>query len=225
MEKLILSPSLLAADFARLGQAAEKIAQSGGDWIHLDIMDGRFVPPITFGHQLVSDLKKTTGLPLDVHLMIEHPEDQIESFCRAGADLLTVHYEGNIHHHRLLEQIRRFGARSGISIVPSTPVEVLSEILPNVDLVLVMSVDPGFGGQDFIPSTLEKLARLSEMKREGQYNFHISVDGGIRLDNAQDVIRAGADVLVTGSAFFGSDQPKEFVRSMKRAYGSDRQGT
>jgi len=215
MGRLIVSPSLLSADFSALGDAANLIKESCADWIHVDVMDGHFVPVITLGHKLVSDLKKKVTLPLDVHLMILHPERQIEYFCRAGADCLTLHYEGNIHHNRLMQQIRDTGCRCGISIVPSTPVNVLEEILPLVDLVLVMSVNPGFGGQKFMESSYKKIEALSELKKQYDYGFKISVDGGINRLNAVRVVESGADILVTGSAFFAEPNPGDFIRFLK----------
>lgn len=220
MVRPILAPSILSADFSALGNAVKLIGSAGADWIHIDVMDGRFVPVITFGHKLVADVKKITTLPLDVHLMITDPERQIEAFCRAGADLLTIHYEGNIHHNRLLRQIRDTGCRCGISIVPSTPVELLTELLPELDLVLVMSVNPGYGGQKFIASTLDKILRLSQLRQKDSHQFLISVDGGISELNASDILAKGADVLVTGSAFFNSADPARYIDMLRQSTSS-----
>jgi ribulose-phosphate 3-epimerase len=216
MGNLILSPSILSADFAALGDASESIAAAGADWIHVDVMDGCFVPVITFGPKVVSDLKKRCSLPMDVHLMIDKPERQIDLFCKAGADWLTIHFEGNIHHDRLLRQIRDNGCRCGISLVPSTPVEAIVEVLPLVDLVLVMSVNPGYGGQKFIDSSLNKITKLAETRKTLGLDFLVSVDGGVNIDNARAIAGAGTDVIVAGSSFFENRDPEGFVKALRK---------
>ena len=163
------------------------IENAGGDWVHLDVMDGSFVPPITFGSQMVADIDAITSLPLDVHLMIDAPEGHIESFASSGADYLTVHFEASVHLHRLLRNIRALGVKPGVSIVPSTPAEALSEVLGEIELLLVMSVNPGYGGQSLIPATLDKVRRLVRMREEGGHSFLISIDGGINRTTAASV--------------------------------------
>lgn len=205
MKKNILAPSLLSADFISLKDSFSIIENNGGSWVHIDVMDGVFVPEITFGQPVVKQLRKLTKLPFDVHLMTVHPENQIESFAECGADYITFHYEAAIHHHRIVQQIHALGKKAGISIVPSTPVSVIKELLPFVDLVLVMSVNPGFGGQKLIPETLKKVSELRNYKQENNSSFLISVDGGVNKNTVNMVIEAGADVLVSGSAFFSGD--------------------
>jgi len=208
------APSVLSADFADLASAIRTIEEAGGDWVHLDVMDGAFVPNITFGPKMVQDLRRLTRLPFDVHLMIREPGKHADAFIDAGADYLTVHYEATIHHHRLLEHIRGKGARPGISIVPSTPASVLSEIASICDLVLVMTVNPGFGGQSLIERCLDKVSELREMRTRDRTSFLIEVDGGINASTAGRALRAGADVLVAGSAVFHSDDPAGVIRSL-----------
>jgi len=204
---IIIAPSVLSANFTRVGEAVSLIESAGGDWVHLDVMDGMFVPNITFGSKMVRDIREITSLPLDVHLMIEKPEYHIEKFSEAGADLITFHLEAAVHVHRILSQIKKRGKSAGISIVPSTPVELLSEILPELDLILVMSVNPGYGGQNFIENSIDKIQRLDHERKKQGYSFKISVDGGISRKTARLVRDAGADVLVTGSSFFSSTDP------------------
>jgi len=200
--KTLLAPSLLSADFSDLASAIKKIENEGGSIVHIDVMDGQFVPQISYGQPVIKSIRKLTSLPFDVHLMIEKPELALESFAQAGADWITFHYEASVHIDRLVSLVHSLGKKCGISIVPSTPVSLLSEILPQVDLVLVMSVNPGFGGQKFIPYTLDKVRQLKQIRQERQLNFKISVDGGINENNAQEVAAAGADILVSGSSFF-----------------------
>lgn len=202
MKNILLAPSLLSSDFTELGNAVAEIEERGGNLVHIDVMDGTFVPEITIGQPVVSALRKRTGLPFDVHLMVMHPETQLDSFVKAGADWITFHYEACVHHHRLIQQIHDAGIKAGISIVPSTPVSAVSEILPFVDLVLVMTVNPGFGGQKLIPRCLEKVRELSRIRADNNYGYLISVDGGINEKTAVDAAAAGSDILVSGSAFF-----------------------
>ncbi|MBO7135934.1 MAG: ribulose-phosphate 3-epimerase [Spirochaetaceae bacterium] len=202
MSKFILSPSSLAADFTNLGESLRFIESKKAPWVHIDVMDGSFVPNITFGQPVVAGLRKISGLQFDVHLMIENPQLHIESFAEAGADWITFHYEAAVHHHRIVQQIHSLGKKAGISIVASTPVSVLEDILPFVDLVLVMSVNPGFGGQTLIPRCVEKIAQLNELRMKNGYGFRLSVDGGINNKTIRMATDAGADVIVSGSSFF-----------------------
>jgi ribulose-phosphate 3-epimerase len=197
-----ISPSILSADFSRLGDAIRQIEEQRGSFVHIDVADGSFVPEITYGQPVVRSLRPLTALPFDVHLMTEHPETQIESFAASGADMLTFHFENTVHHHRIIEVIHKLGKKAGIALVPSTPVAVLSEILPYIDLVLVMTVNPGFGGQQFIHLCIEKIKKLADIQSNAGNNFLISVDGGVNAQNISLVIDAGADIIVSGSAFF-----------------------
>jgi ribulose-phosphate 3-epimerase len=200
---LKIAPSILSADFAQLGDAVRTAAAAGADWIHVDVMDGHFVPNLTIGPGVVAALRRVTELPLDVHLMIEKPERLIDAFVDAGADLVTVHVEACVHLHRALERIRGRGARPGVSINPSTPVTALTEILPYVDLVLVMSVNPGFGGQRYIPTSTAKIAALRSLLDERSlWGVELEVDGGVAVDTISDVAAAGASVIVAGNAVF-----------------------
>lgn len=201
-----IAPSILSADFSRLGQEVAEAEAAGADYIHVDVMDGHFVPNITIGPVIVEALRKSTALPLDVHLMIEHPDRYVETFAGAGAHILTVHLEADVHLHRTIQHIKGMGLRAGVSINPATPAYALEEILPFVDLVLVMSVNPGFGGQSFIPSAVPKIRRIRDMMRRAHSNAELSVDGGMAPDSAEEVVRAGANVLVAGSYVFKSPQ-------------------
>lgn len=202
MKEVLLAPSLLSADFSNLASAVKMIEDNGGSVVHVDVMDGQFVPQISYGQPVVKSIRKLTSLPFDVHLMIETPELAVDSFADSGADWITFHYEAATHIDRLINHIHALGKKCGISIVPSTPVEVLSEILPLVDLVLVMTVNPGFGGQKLIPYCLEKVKKLEKIRKDRKLNFKISVDGGVNEKNFDEVVDSGSDIVVSGSAFF-----------------------
>ncbi|AAC65902.1 MULTISPECIES: ribulose-phosphate 3-epimerase [Treponema] len=197
-----LAPSLLSADFSALDRALVYLEAHGAQWVHLDVMDGHFVPNLTFGAPVLRCLRSKTHLPFDVHLMVSRPADLIEDFVQAGADFLTFHIEAEVHAHRLIHAIRGRGVKVGISLVPSTPVAALSEVLPFVDLVLVMTVNPGFSGQQMIAHCLSKVSALVQMRTERGYSYMISVDGGIDCRTLPQALDAGADVIVSGSAFF-----------------------
>src|SRR5687767_13545273 len=203
----IIAPSLLSADFLRLEQECNMLNESKADWFHLDVMDGRFVPNISFGPMLVEFFRKATEKTCDVHLMILEPEKYAEAFKNAGADILTVHIEACTHLHRNIEQIKSLGMKAGVALNPHTPVSFLSEILHDIDVVLIMSVNPGFGGQRFISYTLDKIKQLRKMSNEKGLNIHIEIDGGVTIENAPSIIHAGADVLVAGNTVFRSSNP------------------
>lgn len=222
MEEPIVAPSVLAADFSDMRSAVSLIGASGGDWIHFDVMDGRFVPDITFGPKMIADLRTASTLPFDVHLMTVEPERLAPAFIAAGADYITFHFEAATHAHRLAVAIRDAGARPGVSIVPSTPAAALDEILPFVDLVLVMTVDPGAGGQALIPSCLAKAKRLADLRKERGLSYLVSIDGGVNAAVLPSVAEAGPDVLVMGSAFFAARDPKAAVSATKAAYAARR---
>jgi ribulose-phosphate 3-epimerase len=207
-----ISPSILSADFSRLGDAIRQIEAGTGGFVHIDVMDGSFVPEISYGQPVVRALRPLTALPFDVHLMTEHPENKIESFAEAGADILTFHVENTVHHHRIIQVIHDLGKKAGIALVPSTPVAAVSEILPYIDLVLVMSVNPGYGGQQFIHLCVEKIKQLSDIQKTGGNNFLISVDGGVNEQNVSHIIAAGANIIVAGSAFFSGTLKWEDVK-------------
>jgi len=213
--RILTAPSILSADFSRMGEEIEKIERSGGDWVHVDVMDGCFVPNLTFGPKMVEDIRKYSTLPFDVHLMTVNPDQWVQRFAEAGADYITFHLEAVIHAHRTVMQIQGLGKKAGISIVPSTPVFMLQELLSELDLVLVMTVNPGFGGQKLIPSCLEKVRYLNQVRQERGYRFLIAVDGGINQLTAPRAVEAGADVLVLGSAFFLSPDPRSEIAAMK----------
>jgi ribulose-phosphate 3-epimerase len=211
----LVAPSLLSADFGNLQDDIEMINQSRADWFHLDIMDGVFVPNISFGFSVIKTIKTYARKPLDVHLMIVEPDRYIKTFAEAGADILTVHYEACTHLHRTLLTIREQGMKAGVSLNPHTPVHLLKDILYAADLVLIMSVNPGFGGQQFIEHSYEKIRTLAAMIRERQLNTRIEVDGGVTVENAPMLVEAGVDVLVAGNTVFSSDDPPATIRKLK----------
>jgi len=206
-KKIIFAPSLLSGDFADIHGSVKIMEDANADWIHLDVMDGVFVPNITFGHKMVYDIKKITKLKLDVHLMTVHPENHVQDFINSGADLITFHLEAAIHSHRIIQQIKKSSCKAGVAIVPGTPVSALSELLPFLDLILIMSVNPGFGGQTLIIETLDKIKFLDDLRTKKGYNYLLSIDGGVNRDNAELIRTKGTDVLVSGSSFFNSDDP------------------
>lgn len=212
----IVAPSLLAADFLNLKDECTMLNESEADWYHLDVMDGRFVPNISFGPMIIEFIRKATTKVCDVHLMIEYPEKYTEQFKNAGADILSVHIEACRHLHRNIEQIKSLGMKAGVAVNPHTPVSGLSDILHDIDLVCLMSVNPGFGGQKFIPYTLDKIKQLRKMIDERGLKVHIEIDGGVTVENAASIIAAGADVLVAGNTVFKSADPKKIIAQLKR---------
>lgn len=210
----IIAPSVLSADFLNLGRDIGMLNQSKAEWIHLDIMDGLFVPNISFGLPVVQAIRKATTKTLDVHLMIEQPERYITAFADAGADILTLHYEASRHLHRAMQQIRDAGMKAGVVLNPHTPVELLQDLLPYLDLVLLMSVNPGFGGQKFIPQILDKTVRLKKMIEKRGLEVLIEVDGGVNAETAAQLFDAGADALVAGSYVFGSEDPQKTIERL-----------
>ncbi len=214
--KHLVAPSILAANYANLQADFEMLNASDADWVHVDIMDGRFVPNISFGMSIVKVMKELSQLPLDVHLMIVEPEKYIEQFRDAGAEVITVHYEACPHLHRTLQQIKATGAKAGVALNPHTPVWMLENVLEELDLVCLMSVNPGFGGQKFIYNTLPKVRQLKKMIIERNLNTLIEIDGGVGLQNAEKLLQAGANVLVAGSSVFKSANPSETIQRMKR---------
>ncbi len=212
-----LAPSILSADFARLADEVQLAAEGGATVLHVDVMDGHFVPNITIGPPVVASLRKATELPLDVHLMIENPDQYIPAFADAGADWISVHQEATHHLNRSLDLVRKHGCQVGVVINPATPVQTLGEVLDMVDFVLVMSVNPGFGGQKFIPGSVEKIRKLATMRNAKGVNFRIEIDGGMAVDTVGDVVRAGAEILVAGNAVFGKGNPKENAARLLKA--------
>lgn len=213
----LIAPSILSADFGRLAEAVQRVEAAGADWIHVDVMDGHFVPNLTVGPPMVEALRKVTSLPLDVHLMMTNPDAFIPEFVDAGADILTVHVEACPHLHRTVQSIKERNIKAGVTLNPATSVTTLEEILAEVDLVLVMSVNPGFGGQKFISFSLDKIRRIRNMMTDSRSSALLEVDGGINLNNVASVIKAGANVLVAGSAIFGSTDIPETIRQMRNA--------
>jgi ribulose-phosphate 3-epimerase len=211
----IIAPSILSADFSRLGEEIQAVIKAGADWIHLDVMDGHFVPNITIGPPVIGALRKLTTLPFDVHLMIAQPERYLEDFAKAGADIISVHAEVSPHLHRTLSEIRRLGCRAGVVLNPSTPPEAIAYVLDEVDMVLLMTVNPGFGGQKFIAGMVPKLVRLREAIDRANKPITIEVDGGVNLDTIKTLAQAGADVFVAGSAIFGRADYRATITAMQ----------
>jgi ribulose-phosphate 3-epimerase len=212
----LVSPSLLSADFGNLERDVNMLNNSLADWLHLDIMDGVFVPNISFGFPVIESVKKTAKKPLDVHLMIVDPDRYIERFSLAGADILTVQYETCVHLNRTVSEIKRHGMKAGVAVNPHTPVSLLKNILPFIDMVLIMTVNPGFGGQSFIPGSYDKITELKNLIRQGGYDVLIEVDGGIDIKNAKKLVQSGVDVLVAGNSVFKSDDPAETIVRLKK---------
>jgi ribulose-phosphate 3-epimerase len=218
--KIIIAPSILSADFSKLGKDIALVEKAGADWLHIDVMDGHFVPNITIGCVVVESIRKITGLPLDVHLMIENPDFFVKDFADAGADFLTVHVEASVHLHRTVQFIKQHKMKAGVSINPATSVCNLENILSDIDLVLLMSVNPGFGGQEFIPFTLKKIKAVKKMITDAGVTPLIEVDGGVKIKNAKEVADAGADILVMGSAFFNSDNYLKTKETLNEILGN-----
>lgn len=212
-----VAPSILAADFANLQQEIQIVEEAGADWIHIDVMDGHFVPNITMGPLVVDAIRPHTKLPLDVHLMIEQPDLYIEAFVKAGADIITVHVEACKHLHRTLQFIRSLGAKPGVVLNPHTPIETVQHVLKDVDVVLFMTVNPGFGGQAFIPEVLDKVIALSQLKQQKGLDFEIEIDGGVNSSTVVDCVEAGATVVVAGSAIYGAQDKKLALKEIKEA--------
>lgn len=213
----IIAPSLLSADILHLEKEIKELEAHGADWFHVDIMDGHFVPNLTFGPHILAAIRDITHLPLDVHMMVEHPENFIEAFYKAGADLLTVQVESTPNIHRVLQRIRSFGIKAGITLNPGTPVDMIVPLLPFVDLVLIMTVNPGFGGQLFIEPMLEKIEKVAELKRVHNYSYVIEVDGGVVPETAKKCKEAGAEVFVAGSYVFKGNETKERIAALRAA--------
>jgi ribulose-phosphate 3-epimerase len=215
MRKHLIAPSLLAADFTRLAEEIDLVNRSEADWLHYDVMDGRFVPNISFGLVILEAVRKMSTKPIDVHLMIVEPEKYIETFRKAGADVITVHAEACPHLHRTIHQIKESGAKAGVALNPHTPINILENVIEHIDLVCVMSVNPGFGGQKFIYQTLPKTRQLKEMIISSNSQALIEIDGGVGLHNAESLLQAGADVLVAGNSVFGANDPEATIRQLK----------
>jgi ribulose-phosphate 3-epimerase len=213
--RVIIAPSILSADFSRLGEEVRAVEAAGADWMHLDVMDGHFVPNLTIGPGIVKAVDRVTKLPLDVHLMIDNPADFIEEFAKAGADYLVVHQEGQPHLHRLVGRIRELGVKAGVALNPSTPLCTLADILPDIDLLLIMSVNPGFGGQSFIPGSLAKLRAAREMIDRVNPAVLLEIDGGIKADNAAAVRETGVDAIVSGSGIYGHENYRAMIAGLK----------
>jgi ribulose-phosphate 3-epimerase len=212
----IIAPSMLSADFLNLGRDIEMVNNSEADWFHLDVMDGRFVPNISYGMPIIAQMKKLARKTMDVHLMIVEPEKYFEEFKKAGADILTVHYEASTHLHRSLQAIKALGMKAGVSLNPHTPVHLLEDVIADIDLVLIMSVNPGFGGQKFIQQALQKISNVKSMITASGSNALIEVDGGVTLENAGALVAAGADALVAGNTVFSSADPADTIKRLKQ---------
>ncbi len=210
-----VAPSILSADFANLREEIEKLDKGGADYIHLDVMDGNFVPNITFGPPIIKKIRSITDVPFDVHLMIEKPERYIEDFVKAGADILTVHVEASTHLHRTIESIKSYGIKAGVALNPATPINSIEYVLEYLDLVLIMTVNPGFGGQKFIESTKRKIVELRKIVEKRNLNLLIEADGGIKLDNYKEIVKCGLDIIVVGSGIFEAEDIVERTRMFK----------
>ncbi len=213
--RILIAPSILSADFSRLGEEVRAVEAAGADWMHLDVMDGHFVPNLTIGPGIVKAVDQVTQLPLDVHLMIDNPADFVEAFVKAGADYLVVHQEGQPHLHRLVGRIRELGAKAGVALNPSTPLNTVVDILPDLDLLLIMSVNPGFGGQGFIPGALAKLRAARELIDRTNPAVLLEIDGGVKADNAAAVREAGVDAIVSGSGIYGHGDYRARIAALR----------
>jgi len=215
-----IAPSILSADLACLADEVKQVIEAGADWIHVDVMDGHFVPNITIGPVVIKALKKVVSIPLDVHLMIENADQYLDAFIEAGADILTVQAEACTHLHRTVHAIKERGIRPGVALNPATPLESLAYILPDIDLVMIMTVNPGFGGQEFIPTMLSKIQQLKRFISERKLKVEIEVDGGIKVENIREVARRGGDIFVAGSGIFGTRDRKEIIKKMRKEIGA-----
>jgi ribulose-phosphate 3-epimerase len=211
-----IAPSILSADFSKLGEEITAAEKAGADFIHIDVMDGHFVPNITIGPLVVKSVKKIASLPLDVHLMIEEPDRYIRDFAESGADIITVHSEASVHLHRTIQNIKEFGIKAAVSVNPATPLSHIEVILPYIDMALIMSVNPGFGGQKFIPEIFPRIQRLKTLINENKYKVDIEVDGGVNVENVSEVVLAGADIVVMGNAFYNSKDYAETVNTVRK---------
>lgn len=217
---VMIAPSILSADFTRLGEEIRMAEEAGAEMIHIDVMDGHFVPNITIGQEVVRGIRKCTKRPFDLHLMIEEPDRYIPEFADAGSDIITVHFEACRHLHRTVQLIREMGRKAGVAINPATPTSVLEPILMDIDIVVVMSVNPGFGGQTFIPHSIARMREVKDMAQEKGHELLIEVDGGVKLQNVKSVVDAGADILVMGSGFFKADNYAELLSELRKIVGS-----